>query len=140
MVKGGGGLLPASACGGRHASLDLGTLAYCNRVLVNSPMCRAGKSSTGGMITSSLLMAVEEAHLTRGFKIRNSLKMRWKTWPISAPLSLAGSDPLPLDRAWLRSRKSFPSIVSEPKSEKLCVVLLLCFPESPQEVDGLLRQ
>merc|ERR1712172_252878 len=27
------------------------------------PICRAGKSSTGGMITSSLLIAAEEAHL-----------------------------------------------------------------------------
>ena len=40
----------------------------------NSPMCRAGKSSMGGMITSNLLMAAEEAHLTQGFKSRNSLK------------------------------------------------------------------
>ena len=29
----------------------------------------------GGMITSNLLMAAEEAHLTQGFKSRNSLKM-----------------------------------------------------------------
>ena len=42
---------------------------------VNLPMCRAGKSSMGGMITSNLLMAAEEAHLTQGFKSRNSYKM-----------------------------------------------------------------
>ena len=101
--------LPVSASSGRRASLGLGNKTLCFCFQLNSPMCRAGKSSIAGMITSSLLIAVEEANLRREGMVTMTSR-KWETWLISSSSSLAGSNPSPLDRAWLRARLSFPLI------------------------------
>ena len=101
--------LPVSASSGRRASLGLGNKTLCYCFQLNSPMCRAGKSSIAGMITSSLLIAVEEANLRREGMVTMTSR-KWETWLISSSSSLAGSNPSPLDRAWLRARLSFPLI------------------------------
>ena len=141
--KGGGGL-PVSACCGRHASLDLGTHASCNpfpRQLTNVSSwkvfygrhdhvqlvdgCRRGTPDTGIQVQEF----IEDEQWRNG-----------KPGQYQRPCPLLGQTPCPFTEHSCVHASPSLQLFLNPRSEKLGVVPLLCFPERPQEVDGLLRQ